>query len=1124
MSGSETGINHERDYLIRDFDIANLTSSFILRLCPYVMPTHERGYFQIFPERLAINSGAFTNSFLDTITFPEVEVELTADGLRLSCDCKTPKKLLCDHQAQVLYNIMERKDIRLFFDKPLRHDYIRKHAVDYGLGETADPDAFFELEYHDKSVEIKPRIKELLPVNRMSRERLEEQLLPRKRNSLTTETPNPQLLRFIVFTQNRFRDHFCLELYEAQRGKDDKLKNPLSLLNPLDSIWKLTNADELKFYSSISRFQNQYRKASFDSDVDALRALIRNPLNIPVYYHNLKVSESLSANALVPVRVKNAGMELRLSVNVKDDFYEVEGQLTADGISLDLAKLTMRFDYFLQIADVFYLLDNADVLRVIEYFRKNNNRIVIHGSKFADFQSDILSKLESKIRITYSYLKSATPEQKEENGFNRPTEQLIYLSDEAEHVIISPYMMYGNAEVPVFSKKQIYSLDGYGKPFTVDRDDNAELQFISFIMNQHPDFQDQIDLGYFYLPKSSFLDEGWFLNAFEEWGSRGITVLGFSELKGNKLNSSKAKISVSVISGINWFDTTIKLQFGKQEVSLKHLQKSIRNKSKYVQLGDGTLGILPAEWLEKFAGYFSVGEIHGEKLRTPRINFSDIATLYDQEVLSEEVKNELGDYAARFSTFESIEAVKVPTGLNATLREYQKEGLNWLNFLDEFGFGGCLADDMGLGKTIQVIAFLLTQKAKKLQANLIVVPTSLLFNWEAELEKFAPSLRVLPVYGQSRAKSIEDFERYDVVLTSYGTLLSDVQFVKNYHFNYIFLDESQAIKNPESQRYKMVRLLHSRNKIVLTGTPIENNTFDLYGQLSFACPGLLGTKHQFKSHFSTPIDRFQDRVRAQELQRRVNPFILRRTKKQVATELPEKTEMVLYCEMGEEQRKVYNAYEKEFRNFLNTKEEGDLERNRMHILQGLTKLRQLCNSPALLNDDEFYGTSSSKITVLLEQIESQAKQHKLLIFSQFVGMLDLIKKELVAKGVGFEYLTGQTNNREKHVENFQNNPEVRVFLISLKAGGTGLNLTEADYVYLVDPWWNPAVENQAIDRSYRIGQDKNVVAVRLICPDTIEEKIMHLQDLKRGLADELVKTDNDLLKSLSKSDLLGLLH
>jgi SNF2 family DNA or RNA helicase len=404
----------------------------------------------------------------------------------------------------------------------------------------------------------------------------------------------------------------------------------------------------------------------------------------------------------------------------------------------------------------------------------------------------------------------------------------------------------------------------------------------------------------------------------------------------------------------------------------------------------------------------------------------------------------------------------------------------------------------------------------------VVVPTSLVFNWQAEVEKYAPSLKVLKLHGASRSIDIAEFDSYEIILTTYGTLLNDVRWLKKYRFNCIILDESQAIKNPDSQRYKAACLLQSRNKILMTGTPIENHTFDLYGQLSFACPGLLGTKQYFREHYSTPIDKFKNKKRAQELQQKTGPFILGRTKEQVAKELPEKTEVVIYCQMGAEQRKVYDAYAQQYRDYLQHKKDDDIAKHSMHILKGLTKLRQICNATALLSDEPAYGYASAKIEVLMEQVESKAPDHKILIFSQFVSMLELIKAAFEKRKIAYQYLTGQTKDRAGQVEAFQTNEDVRVFLISLKAGGTGLNLIEADYVYLVDPWWNPAVENQAIDRSHRIGQDKTVVAVRLIAPDTIEEKIRTLQESKKILADELVGDGNALLKSFSKAELLDL--
>jgi SNF2 family DNA or RNA helicase len=600
-------------------------------------------------------------------------------------------------------------------------------------------------------------------------------------------------------------------------------------------------------------------------------------------------------------------------------------------------------------------------------------------------------------------------------------------------------------------------------------------------------------------------------------------VLGFSDLKDNKLNPNKGKIAIEVISGLDWFETGVNLSYGKQKVTLKHLHKALRNKSKFVELDDGSFGVLPQEWVAKLSAYLEVGEVIDEVIRTSKVSLMSIEELYEDYMLSAPVKLELLNFKAKIKDFSTIAAVAVPLGFNGELRHYQQEGLNWLSFLDDFGFGGCLADDMGLGKTIQVIAFLLLQKEKGQQMpSLVVVPATLIFNWQAELKKFAPGLKVFTIYGAERTKHTAEFDQYDVVITSYGTLLYDIRYLKNYTFNYVFADESQTIKNSNSQRYRAVAMLKSRSKVMLTGTPLENNTFDLYGQFSLACPGLLGSRQHFKDQYALPIDKFHDTRKAQELQKKIRPFILRRTKKQVATELPEKTEMVIYCEMGDEQRKVYDSYKMEYRNFLMSQRSEDLSRQTMHILKGMTILRQICNSPALLSSDQYYGNASAKIDILMDEIEGKVKVHKILVFSSFVSMLNLIRTELENRKISFSYLTGQTRNREAEVSRFTDHEEVRVFLISLKAGGTGLNLTEADYVYMIDPWWNPAVENQAVDRVYRIGQKKNVVAVRLICPDTIEDKIMQLQQSKQRLVEDLIKTEGNLLSTLNKTDLLEL--
>lgn len=935
----------------------------------------------------------------------------------------------------------------------------------------------------------------------------------------------------VAFSRHRYYRHLVVELYQVSLSKSGKLKSPLVLVDPLDLIWKTDNKEELKFYAGISRFKNNYNEERDFADQEALKAVIQNPLNLDFYIHDEQLGASVAANTLKFIKVAVLKPDVVLDVDERDDSFAISGKLKLADKSYRLEDVELRFNYFVLVKSGMYLITNLYFLKVIDFFKQHQNNLVVDRLTYEDFQRDVLSLIEAKLKINYAYLKKATPKQIEEQGFDLEHEQLIYLTESEDFVLLTPVMKYGNLEIPVVSQKQIQAKDKRGKLFTLARDAERELQFLTTIGKMHPylseqleEFSEQLHADCFYMHRKHFLEPSWFLEAFETWRSKGIAILGFNKLKGNKLSPFKAEIAINVISGIDWFETAIKVKFNKETVSLKHLHKSIRNKSQFVQLDDGTIGLLPEEWLAKFKSFFEAGEIVEDTLRTAKINFVTVAELYESEMLDFETRSTLALYQSQLADFESIQAVAVPKELKANLRSYQQQGLNWLNFLDGFNFGGCLADDMGLGKTIQIIAFILLQRQKAIQnTNLIVVPASLVFNWQQEIKKFAPSIKIKTLYGAERSRILADFTDYEVILTSYSTLLSDVRFLKEYRFNYIILDESQQIKNPDSQRYKAVRLLQSRNKLVLTGTPIENNTFDLYGQLSFACPGLLGNREQFKRLYSVPIDQFKDSKRAEELQKRIHPFVLRRTKEQVANELPDKSEMVIYCEMGFQQREIYESCRTEIRDYLMGTSEDELTKSSMHVLQGITKLRQLCNSPALLDKNRYYGNASSKLDVLLEQLENKAQEHKILVFSQFVGMLDLIKKELEERDIAFSYLTGQTKNREEVVAKFQQNEANKVFLISLKAGGIGLNLTEADYVYLIDPWWNPAVENQAIDRAYRIGQHRNVMAVRLICPDTIEEKIMLMQQSKRNLVDNLIKTDGGALKSLSKADLLALI-
>jgi SNF2 family DNA or RNA helicase len=1079
----------------------------------------NRDFQNIYPIALELNVGVFTKTG-SSFNFPRVSVSQIGDSIISSCSCNHDSQKLCEHQAEIIYCILEQKDFRVFFDGYLRHKTLLPSARSYGLENESNLDFYFQLHYAEGKLRIETKLKELLKIDEQT---LKKELIPQQQSIIkklaVQDTDKKQIL---VIGRHRYYNQLNFLLMEADITQTGKIKNPVSSIDPMNLIWKTENPLEVKFYTALVVFQNKYNEDNTETEPDILQQIIKNPMQLEVYFHDRDISETIAAKSLIPVHLKTLKAEIQLTVFKKEPFFEITGELVFNDVSLPFKNVIIRNEHFVYHHQTFYLVDHPDMLRVIKFFKANNEILLVHASKYEEFIQTILSPLEQLVHINYSYIRKATSTQLAEKNFR--VERIIYLNQEGSFISIIPVMKYGEIEVPVYSRKQIFDTDQNGNEFKIERDYEAEISLTSVVMNQHPDFNEQIEgHEYFYLHKDKFLDDNWFLNAFETWRNEGIIILGFNEIKNNKLNPHKAKISIEVNSGIDWFNAKLKVHFGKKKATLKQVHRALRNKSKFIQLDDGSHGILPDEWMEKITRYFQAGDIDEELLKIPKINFTEISDLFEKEMLNEEVQNEISAYHKQFSKINNRSEVAIPAELQAELRDYQREGLSWLNFLDDFNFGGCLADDMGLGKTIQIIAFILSQREKYGHTtNLVVVPTSLLFNWKEEIEKFAPSLKVFTHYGAEREKSITKLNEYEIVLTTYGMVLSDIRFLKNFRFNYIFLDESQAIKNPNSERYKAARLLQSRNRIVLTGTPVENNTFDLYGQLSFACPGLLGSKQHFKDIYAIPIDKFEYSKRALELQQKIKPFILRRTKKQVASELPEKTEMVIYCEMNAEQRRIYDNYEQELREFISSTNDDEIKKNSMHVLTGLTKLRQICNSPVLLKEGHS-GNNAVKIEILTEQIENKSKEHKILVFSQFVGMLDLIKTELEQKNIPFEYLTGQTKNRGAKVQNFQTNDEVRVFLISLKAGGVGLNLTEADYVYLIDPWWNPAIENQAIDRSHRIGQTKNVVAVRLICTNTVEEKIMNMQKKKHKLAQDLIKTDASFFNNLSKDELLEIL-
>ncbi|MFM7868870.1 MAG: DEAD/DEAH box helicase, partial [Planctomycetaceae bacterium] len=574
-----------------------------------------------------------------------------------------------------------------------------------------------------------------------------------------------------------------------------------------------------------------------------------------------------------------------------------------------------------------------------------------------------------------------------------------------------------------------------------------------------------------------------------------------------------------VSSDTDWFDVHTEVDFEGRSVSFPELLRALERGDSTVRLDDGSLGILPEEWLEQIGMISGLGTTTEDGLRfsTSQAALLD-ALLASQE--SVEIDAGFERMRERFRNFSGLEQVEVPATFVGELRGYQREGLSWLKFLGDFNFGGCLADDMGLGKTVQFLAMLLRrlEDVKTPPPSLVVVPRSLMFNWSSECARFAPGLRVMEYTGLERANSRADFSRHHLILTTYGTIRRDIAVLKDIDFEYVVLDEAQTIKNPSSQIARASRLLKANFRLALSGTPIENNAGDLWSIFEFLNPGMLGRSTAFRTHISDPDSRESREMVAKGLR----PFILRRTKKQVAAELPDRLEETIVCDMEPEQRRLYDELRLHYRNsLLGMVQEQGIAKSRMHVLEALLRLRQAACHPALLkrgDESEPYA----KLDVLVPHLQELISEgHKALVFSQFTSMLSILREHPDRQGIVYEYLDGKTRDRKARVEHFQDDPACPVFLISLKAGGLGLNLTAADYVFLLDPWWNPAVEAQAIDRAHRVGQTRTVFAYRLICRDTVEEKIAELQKRKRELADAILAGDDssNVLKDLSVEDL-----
>jgi SNF2 family DNA or RNA helicase len=574
----------------------------------------------------------------------------------------------------------------------------------------------------------------------------------------------------------------------------------------------------------------------------------------------------------------------------------------------------------------------------------------------------------------------------------------------------------------------------------------------------------------------------------------------------------------------DWFDLKAVVKIGEYEIPFVRFRRNILDGIREFELPDGSVAILPEAWFARYKNIFEFGKSEDDSLLIHKQHFSLLPDTFDEDEC-------VGcDKLEKLIAPENIPHVVPPAGLNGEMRNYQIEGLAWMYWLQSANLGGCLADDMGLGKTIQTLALLLHNRenlpaliknpgsnentlfeepAARL-TSLIVVPASLVYNWENEIKRFVPEMKVCSYKGNQRKKSTSYFHQFDVILSSYHTIRQDIDIISLFNFHYVVLDESQVIKNPASMIFRTVIRLKSDYRLVLTGTPVENSLTDLWTQLNFVNPGLLGSLAFFRREYAKPIEKKKDDDKEIQLRKIIKPFILRRTKEMVANDLPPVTEQTKFCNMTEEQAELYEKEKSAVRNsILKNIETSGREKSAIVVLQGLMKLRQISNHPMMAYSD--YPSGSGKFETVVQDIESVISEgHKILVFSSFVKHLDLYADVLTKKRIRYSILTGASTNRERIINSFQNDAVIKVFLISLKAGGVGLNLTAADYVFILDPWWNPAAEIQALNRAHRIGQDKSVFVYRYISSDTIEEKITRLQEKKSRLADTFVHSNNPL--------------
>lgn len=967
---------------------------------------------------------------------------------------------------------------------------VEKHLFEEYLNKTTGQEFKFEDENTEEIAEPKGGYKFLLntkPVQKFTR----VQIIDRSKNEPVSDIES--VLRAVIALQNASENNFALT---------DEQKYEFIFLQ---FLYKNARADK----------QNKSYNIPVSKLDEALKLLSQ-------------VEEVLDAETNKRIVFKNNPWQLVLAVNVS-----LVGNVLlslhwrrpdpVDVLPLEEVSYFSKHIKWGRYKNIIIPLDTA--LSTLPYYLTRSTFTDIRDADGGKFVYEELPKLKKLMTVEVSeVLEKLTLEQ-------RPPVSILSLEMQEDKTIqVTLDFEYDGTRVPFGKLADKTPYVTVKKPeeeliYWVKRNLKTEQEAYNFLISQKftplqtnnllLEGDNAIDFYNFILPK---LNKSW---KIEETGD-------FSGLKTAK-DKLKIHAEIDFDEFIDSFNVIISCAVGNTDISLDMVQSYLQQGMKYFYMeNEGYVEVPLAEILQftKSLSNYDAQKIDDRLFRIKTYRAGFIADITEQGVvLSMSPKFE--KFWNQICTFNTLEEIKVPAGVNAELRDYQKKGFNWLWFLYSYGLNGILADDMGLGKTLQTLT--LIQKAKDEDGQepaLVICPTSVVFNWETEIEKFVPGLKCLNLTGAARKDQFKRIEKNDIVVTSYALIRRDIKELKKYNFRFIILDESQNIKNYESLTAQCAKQLNGLHRIALSGTPIENRISELWSVFDFLMPGFLYDIDEFNYRYTVPIQDRGDRSVESRLKKQIFPFILRRLKRDVAKDLPDKVENVAYCKMTSEQKDLYldvldSTREELFKNIA----ENGFEKSKMSIFTALLRLRQICNHPRLYDKEGLKQINESgkfeHLKEMLEEIISEG--HRILLFSQFVQMLDIVKEWFDEVGIKYEYLTGETKNRQERVERFNSDESIPVFLISLKAGGTGLNLTGADYVIHYDPWWNPAVEDQATDRAHRIGQTKKVFVYRFVTKGSIEEKIMKLKERKRDLVDSIISVDRSIGKSLTFEDLKDIL-